>query len=562
MMKRLFILVLISGLAFSQSAQIVDNSNTIQDVYASAAYRVYVDTFGLNPDFAFRLCGAGGPRYVSAVYSANLGGGTYEYVTVSKNLTTGSTDTLVYTDINLGGGCYRTPTDAFAFSQFRDFTRSPPVYVSAFPGRVHAMYSTSPTGSSPSYVGVDYADGWLRGSYSVPLSVSSFDQATGDVTANVNSITFQTDIGSVTRSPSDSEWGLNSSTGRSMLLALCSDDFGDSCSDAIIVNDSGDLPVSLALNQPTNDQVIYNRYVVVDGLGYGPLCIGTDLRLVSVGFSSNPVLPGNPSTATITIRNDGNVNVTTDFRLTLNITGPGGYFEQYNWTITETLTPSATTTRNLVFNDTNTSGTYTFTAFADSLEEIVECDEGDNINSGNLNVIKTYEIIVFIDGIENDTFNFSGRPYNVTVLLNDSDGNIVTNSNFIFTETNGLNPYTPTQVWNDGSNDYGVLSYSIGQMSSNASGVAMLAMVPTCNRLYDDPVLGPVLLAEIGGYNMQIDAYEGGTWRASKTLYINDSTCADPGWVNDKELINKQYVEPVYDWLYTMYSILKKIMVP
>jgi hypothetical protein len=559
MMKKLIILVLFFGFAFSQSAQIIDNANTVQNVSSSAAFKVYADTFGINPDFALRLCGVG-QRYVSAVYSANLGGGNYRYVTISKNLTTGSSDTLVYTSNNLGGGCYGTPVDAFAFSQFRDFTRTPPVYVSAFPGRAHAMYSNSVTGSSPGFIGMNYSDGWLKGSYSVPIP-PLFNQGTGMVTANVNSITFETDVGSVTKISSDPEWGLNSSTGRSMLLALCSDDFGDVCSDAVIANASGDLPVSLALGSPTNDQVIYNRYIVVDGLGYGPFCIGADLTLVSVGFSANPVNPGVPSTTTITIRNDGNVNVTTDFRLTLNITGPGAYFQQYNWTITEDLAPAGTTTRNLVFNDTNTSGNYVFTAEADSLDEIVECNE-NNINSNTLTVIKTYTIHVLIDGVENDTFAYSGRPYNVTVYLNDSDGNIVTNSKFVFTETNGLNPFTPTQIWNDGIANYGVKSYSIGEMSSNASGYAMLAVVPTCNRLYNDPIKGPLLVANIGNYFMEVKAYEGAIFRANKTLYVTDDTCADPGWVNNKELINKDYVQPVYDWLYTMYSILKKLLVP
>jgi hypothetical protein len=559
MMKKLIVLVLFFGFAFSQSAQIIDNANTVQNVSSSAAFKVYADTFGINPDFALRLCGVG-QRYVSAVYSANLGGGNYRYVTISKNLTTGSSDTLVYTSNNLGGGCYGTPVDAFAFSQFRDFTRTPPVYVSAFPGRAHAMYSNSVTGSSPGFIGMNYSDGWLKGSYSVPIP-PLFNQGTGMVTANVNSITFETDVGSVTKISSDPEWGLNSSTGRSMLLALCSDDFGDVCSDAVIANASGDLPVSLALGSPTNDQVIYNRYIVVDGLGYGPFCIGADLTLVSVGFSANPVNPGVPSTTTITIRNDGNVNVTTDFRLTLNITGPGAYFQQYNWTITEDLAPAGTTTRNLVFNDTNTSGNYVFTAEADSLDEIVECNE-NNINSNTLTVIKTYTIHVLIDGVENDTFAYSGRPYNVTVYLNDSDGNIVTNSKFVFTETNGLNPFTPTQIWNDGISNYGVKSYSIGEMSSNASGYAMLAVVPTCNRLYNDPIKGPLLVANIGNYFMEVKAYEGAIFRANKTLYVTDDTCADPGWVNNKELINKDYVQPVYDWLYTMYSILKKLLVP
>jgi len=560
MMKKFVLFALFFGLAFSQSAQIIDNSNNVQNVSSSASYKVYVDTFGANPDFAFRLCGVG-QRYVSAVYSANLGGGNYRYVTLSKNLTEGSPDTLVYTSNDLGGGCYGTPVDAYAFSQFRDFARTPPVYVSAFPGRVHAMYSNSVDGSSPTFLGVNYSEGWLLGSYSVPLATSSFNQATGAVSANVASITFQTDIGPVTRSPSDNEWGLNSSTGRGMLLALCSDDFGDACSDAVIANASGDLPAQLVLGSPTNDQVIYNRYVVVDGLGYGPLCIGADLTLVSVGFSANPVNPGVPSTATVTIRNDGNVNVTTDFRLTLNITGPAGYFRQYNWTITENLAPLGTAVRTLVFNDTNTSGNYVFTAHADSLNEIVECNE-NNINSNTLSVIRTYRIQVLIDGLENDTFAYAGRAYNVTVFLNDSDGNLVPGARFVFTEINGLNPFTPTQIWNDSGTLFGIKSYSIGEMTSNAAGYANLAVIPTCNRLYNDPVRGPLLVANIGTYFMEVEAYEGATFRANKTLYVTDSTCADPGWVNNKELVNKDYVQPVYDWLYTMYSIMKKLLVP
>jgi len=561
-MKRLILLLFCFGLAFSQSAAIIDNTNTVRDVYSSSAYKVYVDTFGINPDFGIRLCNVG-QKYVGAVYSANLGGGNYKYITISKNLTTGSINTLVYTPTNLGGGCYATPIDAFAFSQFRDFTRTPPVYVSAFPGRIHVLYSDNPDGSSPAFISVPTSNGWLRGSYTVPLSVNSFNQSTGRVTADVTSITFETDAGSMTKSPSDSEWGLNNATGRSMLLALCTDDFGDSCSDAVIVNRSADLPVKLSLGLPTNDQVVYNRYVVVDGLGYGPLCIGADLRLVSVAFSANPVNPGQPTNVTITIRNDGNVNVTTDFRLTLNITGPSGFFNQTNWTITENLAPGQSTTRNITFTNTTRSGSYVFTAQVDSLNEIVECNKSDDTNSGMLTIIKTYTIHVLIDGVENDTFPYAGRPYNVTVYLNDSDGNVVPNVKFVFTETNGLNPFTPTQIWNNSGNLIGLKSYSIGEITTNSSGYAMLAAVPTCNRLYADPIRGPLLISEIGNYSMKVEAYEGGTtYRATKSLYVTDDTCADPGWINNKQLLNKDYVEPVYDWLYTMYSIMKKLLVP
>ena len=86
------------SIGFAQTATIVDNTNVVSDVYSSSAQKVYVDTFGVNPDFALRLCSAG-QKYVGAVYSANLGGGTYVFVPISKNLTSGSSSTLVYTSI-------------------------------------------------------------------------------------------------------------------------------------------------------------------------------------------------------------------------------------------------------------------------------------------------------------------------------------------------------------------------------------------------------------------------------------------------------------------------------
>ena len=85
----LALLMALAAQSCAQTAYIVDYTNATVDVYSSAAYRVYVDTFGTNPDFAMRLCDLG-QKYVAAVYSANVSG-TPEYVVVSKDLTTGST---------------------------------------------------------------------------------------------------------------------------------------------------------------------------------------------------------------------------------------------------------------------------------------------------------------------------------------------------------------------------------------------------------------------------------------------------------------------------------------
>ncbi len=563
--KRLFFLCLVFGLVSSQSAFIIDNSNTVNDVYASAANKVYVDTFGVNPDLGLRLCAAG-QRYIAAVYSADLGGGTVVSVPVSWNLTTGSTNTLVYTSINAGGGCYYTPIDAYAFSQFRDFTRTPPVYISAFPGRIHGMYSNNVDGSGASYVGVYEANGWLRGGYAV---TRSFNQGTGLVTADVTSITFETDVGSISRSPSDAEWGLNSTIGRSMLLALCSDDIGDTCSDAHVLNDSSDLPVGLALNAATSDQVVYNRNVIVNGLDYG-LCIGSDL---STSINANPanIYYGADSNVTITLTNTGNVDITTNFILALNITGPGGYTNNTQWTITETLAAGGgSTTRNVTFTADGLSGVYTFTARGDQDNDLAECSKLNNNASTNVNVATFYTLHVEIDGNETYSFPEWGRPYNVTMWITDTNNNTIANPRYVMTESNGLNPFAPTQVWNDSGTGRGLTSYNIGEMTGNGTGHIRLTMMPTCNKLYT-VYSGLNVDAYVGDYSIIVNAYNpgalvfgyNGTLTTDVELLVTDKTCTDPGWQNDKELVNKDtYVLWIYDWLYEIYSITKKLVVP
>jgi hypothetical protein len=567
MLLPLLFLLFLLPFAFPASAAIVNSTGSTWNVTASFADKVYVDVLpspSVNPDFAMKLCDVG-QKFVAAVYAANSSG-TAIYTSVSKNLTSGSSATLVYTTLG-AGPCYTTPTDSFAFSQFRDFARSPNVFVSAFPGRLHALYSGTSDGASPSFVFMNYSGGWLMGSYS---TTQSFSESTNNVTANIASISFVTDAGTVSKAPSDSDWGISSSTGRSLVIALCSDDYGGNCSDMRLLNSSSELPAQLALHQTVSDAVTYRRYFVVNGLGYGPLCMGADLA-PSISFGTNPISAGGNSTVNVTITNNGNVQVTTNFRLTLNITGPGGFSNQTNWTITETIPAGGSTSRAFTFLNTSRSGTYTFTAESDSLGDIAECDE-NNVVTDSLTVQAVYLMHVLIDGNETNIFPYAGQPYNVTVYVSDSDGNNVTNPYFLFTETNGLNLFTPTQLWNDSGKLYNLSSTVTGQMRGNGSGVAMLAVVPTCNKLYDDPAKNATLLAAIGNYSMKLNAYNSGhaiisvfyagSYVTDYPLYVANSSCADPGWLNNKELVNKEYVMPVYDWVYQVFAILKKLLVP
>jgi hypothetical protein len=561
-MKKIAMLLLCIPLLFA-SASIVDASNVTTNVESSAAFKVYVDTFGNNPDFALELCNEG-QKYVAAAYTANVSG-TWVMVPISKNLTSGSTNTMVYTSIG-SGPCYYTPVDSFAFSQFRDSTRTPPVYVSAFPGRIHALISDNEDGTgSPDLIPVDYADGWLEGNYS---TTSSFSQATGLVTANVNSITFQTELGTITRSPGALDWGLNSTTGRSMLIALCDDDFGNECDDAVIVNSTADLPAGLSLVGTVDDQNVHHRYVVVDGIG-APICIGADLR-PSIFIHENPIEYGESTNITITVENEGNVDVTTDFVLQFNVSG-SGYSDTINYTITENLSASGgTTTRNYTFNATGQAGPVALSAYADSTNQIAECDKSDNLDTATLNIDAVWYLHVWIDGNYTNEFPEWGRPYNVTFYINNSNGDDVPNARYEIIETNGLNPFVPIQIWNDGT-DKGLSSASVGTATGNSSGHLTVAIIPTCNKFYS-PTSSIDLTPVIGDYTIIVRGYDGatqlsfaynGTTVSNYPLLVPNRDCADPGWVNDKDIINKNsYVFDIYDRMYKVYSITKKLVDP
>ena len=262
--------------------------------------------------------------------------------------------------------------------------------------------------------------------------------------------------------------------------------------------------------------------------------------------------------------------ITTPFMLYLNITGPSGYTNNTAWNITTAMAPGATITRSLSWVVNNVSGTYTATARADATDLLAECNKNNNNASTPISSTPTYTLHVIIDGNTTNAFPVWGRPYNVTMWITDTSGNNVPSPRFSITETNGLNPFTPTQVWTSGANSFGLTSYSTGQMTGNSSGYIQLTMVPTCNLLY---TLYSYENAQqyIGNYSITVSATApdplifvyNGNLTYSVPLQVTDYTCADPGWMNSKSLINQNtYVESVYDWIYQVYSNTKKLVMP
>ena len=110
----------------------------------------------------------------------------------------------------------------------------------------------------------------------------------------------------------------------------------------------------------------------------------------------------------------------------------------------------------------------------------------------------------------------------------------------------------------------------MGEITGNSSGYVDITVVPTCNLLYTIYSAEGVD-AYVGDYSMKVNGFApsallfayNGTLTYDVPLFVDNFTCVDPGWVNNKEIFNKnRYVLWVYDWLYQVYSITKKLVVP
>ncbi len=480
-----------------------------------------------NPDVTLRICGVG-PKYVAATYAINVSG-TWNYVVISYQ---DSTTALSYAGSDVGSGCYEvSPAGAITFSPSHLTTPTPNVYFAAFPARIWVLYSDTSTGDNPNFIFVPEANGYLRGSCTPkPLDSRasalfdrySFDQATGNFEIDNVDITFRSQASSFTKQATDPTFGVSDE--RRMVIGVCDDQYGANCFSGTIVATASAFPLQLYSGaSPIDDQHAYRRYIVVNGFGK-LACIGADLG-VSISI---PSVSGRSCTqggrcyywsesvpVTVTVSNLGNVNITTPFKIVVNLKDPNGnVFKSWEFTKDDGLGIKQSAQYSVTWQAYNHSGVYTFEVQVDTDNNVVEWEDvsecspyaSSNVASISFELIDVTLVNIWINknlvaywehtdstfvphGYDNIVLSNAGRPYEVTMHIYSSDEFYEPNpvprvgTAVKFVEENGLSLLAPTQVWNTTLNGQNVTLATkvtnIVEVVTDDEGNFTLVLIPT-----------------------------------------------------------------------------------
>lgn len=569
------------NISFSQSASIKTSSGTSVNLYftgdSTDPKTWYQDAIDGNPDVGIEICDVG-PKYVGAAYAINVNG-EWKYSLISYR---SSTEALAYTDQDEGNGCYFTSPGYLTISPSHLTTPSPNVYYASFPGKIRVAYaSTSNPGTLSNFI---LTQNTLRGSYSV---TRSFDEGTLLVTVQTPTIQFQSQAGSFSKPADDPTFGINSD--RQMVIGLCSDENGDSCYDGYVLS-SPSFPLQLQSGVPVaNDQNTYTRYVVINSLGH-KICIGANLQAKIDSIQPNPVYYSQTLTIKYTItnyrdtpteQNGGNVRVTTDFRVEVKIyrqDDPSQIVFDNFYTITDDLLPGDSLQKTVTWNATAKSGNYIVEVSVDPDNTIKECVETDNTATDRFELKPVILPEIWINGVKTNTFEQAGVPYNLTLHLKNSDDVNISNGTVYLIEENGINVFSPTQIWNrqtnlDNTSTEKTITkvYNKVEFLTDWFGNAQLTIIPTGNLLYA-PEYNSIGFKDIAGnYSIYLQGYD---YSGEPFVFVINGNITDkyPLHVtnyyyyedvsNSYSLPNiNSYVEAIMNTVYTIFSKFWKVMV-
>ena len=577
------LLIILTKTTIAASASIRDNSANVRSLYftgqSTDPNKWYQDAITPNPDVGIQLCDEG-QKYVAGTYAINVGG-SWKYVPITYK---SSTEALAYTDVNKGGGCYFTSPGYLTFSPSYLTTPNPDIYYAAYPCRIWVGYANTANPGTISNFVFAGDNGRLLGSYSVQRS---FSEATRDITVQTPSISFQTASGSFSKNADDSQFGVGSE--RQMVVGVCVDDYGSSCSDGYVVPSEHNFPMSLSSGlgaADVNDQHTYTRYVVINGIG-NAICIGANLEVSVDSVTPNPVYYGQTLTISFTISNPrdtpyelngGNVGVTNSFTIKLSIynaSNPGSVVYETTQSISDDIGVDGSISGTATWVAQAHSGNYTVRIDVDYNNDIVECNEADNSDTENFELRPVYIPNIKIDGVTTTSFAYPGVPYNFSLHLTNSDGENVSNATIRIVEENGINILGPTQVWNRSISNTttekaGLKSYNIAEFKTDYLGNAELTIIPTGNKLYSSEYNYTNVSEYVGNYSI----YLMGWTQSGSNLIFTISGSIETEYPlslehpyqyvnsNNKNIPNKQiFVQPVLDFVYEIFSTFWKSIV-
>lgn len=509
----LVLFTLSSSIAFSQRAKIIDTNLNPFDLYftgdSTDPKTWYQDAMGPNPDVGIELCEAG-QKYVGAAYAMNVNGNWKSILVTYRS----HTDALAYTSINRGGGCYYTPHGFLTVSPSYLSTPSPNVYFAAFPGRLFVAYENSPNPGS--LTNLIRSDNMLRGDYEFERS---FNHTEVKVKVKTPTIRFYSFGGTISKSAEDTTFGV--SNHRRMLVGICLDNYGTLCYSGVIVPTEASFPLSLSPGiGSVDDKNKYDRFVVINGIGK-PICIGANLKAEIISLNPDPIYYNQTLSFSFKIINyrdtpyeikGGNVPVTTDFKVRIRIyrkDNTSHVVLNYSIFVENNIMPGDSVIFNIDWEAIARSGRYVLEISADSENDIVECDELDNIATKEFELKPIILPKIWINGNETNKIPFAGVPYNLTMHLKDSDGLNVSNATIILIEENGIDSFIPLQIWNASVNAtnrsvIATINRREVTLKSDYYGFARITIIPSGNPIYHEKYGNLNISSLIGNYSISL----------------------------------------------------------
>ncbi len=422
------LLVLSSG--FALTVNLYDtNGNPYNQFYYDPSVGVYTGTIVVE------VCNTTAPTgYVTLLY-----GDQGDYIAVAKSLTTGEgiLKPLGSSYTNAAGEYCANATVALINTPPSVTTEGPWTYP-AWPAYLWAVISAdNVTDANDIYIPLK-TDANLVGSYSV--SVGNFNYTTGYINVTVNGARVYT---SSTTSLYLTQPVSSINGSDQVVYGVCNDAYGTNC---ISVQNSTFESISgkvVSLNTGhagINDSQSYLLYFVINGKGY-PIKLGANLQ----GTISTPsqVYWGEKVPVTVTIKNTGNVPVTSNFTVEL-IYNESGNTVTYSKTVTGGVPVGGDV--NLTFNEPwkfPSVGNGNITVIIDSSNVINETDETDNVATKAVTLLPSYNVSVKVNGNAFTSFPYAGVPYDVNLTVYQQPGNVPVNAAVELIEENGLAFITP-----------------------------------------------------------------------------------------------------------------------
>ncbi len=489
-MKRFILLSIILSLSLTYAAitnaSIVNVSNTafINMSWDSSTTKAYIDGAAGNPDVTIQVCGDllsdVQNKYAKFVYrTGNITG----FQNIAKEPST------EYTQLSTCAGTCCVGSANFNFNSLW----------AVYPAYAYALVSSDTTFDETDTFVMIPLRSWLRGYYQTNDVEASYNQANGNITLQITGV----------KSWTGSAYATNSEDYPYFQIGVCTPNNAKSyyweCTGGYSGASRGtSYSVHTGVVAPPDTSIAY-RYSVINGLGVR-FCIGPDPSITSVSLNPSTQNAGGKVNVTVSIRNDGNVDITQTFNVTVSVDGS----DVQNLTVSGGLAAYTSTTRSFnLSTGAYSSGTHTVAARI-SPTTIADCDASNNQSSATLTLNPSYLVRMFINGTENNTFPDAGRPYNISINVSDTDGNPGNGILVRIYEDNGINIFAPIQKISSSPNR-GLKAVAYGESTTDSNGIVNFTIIPTGNKLYTSQYAYTQIDQYVGNYSLYIEVFNATT---------------------------------------------------